>query len=580
MQLEGNKQARQQLSLAGFLSMLYGGFTEGYIYCPTYDRDAERFKQVFVHVDKLKVLENHILQHAQETDVYLAPGIFREPRVSKDSFAGSNVVWAEFDGNSPDEFKDQPSVIIQSSTDKHTHCYWQLTEPITNAFDLEEINRALTFTMGADASGWDCTQILRPPGTVNHKRGCRVELRLATGEIYNRDSFAAYTAPDRTDEDSIELDHIPDVQDVIFKYPLGTEFKTVFRSNPTEGKRSTAYVYLGYLSAEVGMSDEELYSVLRNFDDRIGKYRAREDRHRRLLDIIERVRLKYPTQLESAYQDSVGRLEIYDVVSFDNSEFAIEWLLPGLLQQAGSMLLSGPPGVGKTQVALNFAFGLAAGSDVLGYRCGLPRRVLFVSCEMGPPDLKYFTSNILRRYEAHKDTLAENLYILPRGEPLYLNTVEGQDALLRMVDATKAEGIIFDSLGSATTKSLTDEEATKGLLDFNDRFRNNTGAFTWFIHHNRKATEANKEPSGLPDVYGSQYITARATSVLSLWPVRKNVLKVRELKIRLAESKDDWYIKRTENLNFELISTEEAKPPKEVKSVNTDTNVNYNRFGI
>jgi len=232
------------------------------------------------------------------------------------------------------------------------------------------------------------------------------------------------------------------------------------------------------------------------------------------------------------------------------------------------MLLVGPPGVGKTQVALNFAYGLATGTDVLNYALDKPRRILFVSCEMGPVDLKVFTDQMTSQFDAEQQALlSENFYVFPHGEPLYLNTVNGQDQLRRMIDVLKIDGFIFDSLGSSTNKSLSDEESTKALFDFNDRFRKEMGVFSWYIHHNRKATENNKEPSGLADVYGSQYITARATSVLSLWPLPQNVLKVRELKKRLAPQEADWYIKReAKHLRFRRATADEAAVVIEKKS--------------
>ena len=195
----------------------------------------------------------------------------------------------------------------------------------------------------------------------------------------------------------------------------------------------------------------------------------------------------------------------------------------------------------------------------MGFDLDSPRRLLFVSCEMGPVDLKVFTDQITGQFDAEQQMLlSENLYVFPHGEPLYINTQKGQDQLIRMADVLKIDGFIFDSLGSATHKSLTDEEATKGLLDFNDRLRKEMGVFSWYIHHNRKATENNKEPSGLADVYGSQYITARATTVLSLWPQPNHILKVRELKKRLAPQEEDWYIKReAQHLRFRRANAEE-----------------------
>jgi hypothetical protein len=549
--------AEPTLSLAGFLSFLYGGFSEGFIYCPTLNRETGEFTQEFASVTRLDSLERHIRKNSAHTDVYLSPAIYSEASAKKEHFKASNVVWCEFDGNAPTDYRLIPSVTVRSSDTGYSHCYWRLVSPLDNAGDLEAINRALAYSLGADKSGWDANQILRPPETHNYKRDLPVGVESVSGTIYTVDDFLIYKAPEHITEESLNLGDIPDVMDVIYKHSLPQEFKDVFTGNYKEGQRSTAYMRVGYLGAEAGCSNEELYSLLNNFDSRVGKYHLRQDRVTRLLDIIERVRLKYPERKDEE-RSTFDALEIYDVISFGNLDIQVEWLLPNLLQQQGSMLLAGPPGVGKTQLALNFAYGLASGTETLGIGAADPCRVLFVSCEMGPVDLKYFTDQMAPRYEEHNELLQENFLILPLGEPLYINTPQGQTQLRRLAETLKLDGIIFDSLGSATTKSLSDEEATRSLLDFNDRFRKDMGVFSWFIHHNRKATENNKEPSGLADIYGSQYITARATTVISLWPQKHGVLKVRELKKRLAPEGPDWYIKRTpQHLGFVKASEED-----------------------
>jgi DNA replication protein DnaC len=572
------------LSLMGFLDFLFRGL-DGYIYSPNMDRETGEFNQIFVKSNNLQRLHDYIKEQSKETDVFLAPAVFSEPKVSKATFAASRVVWTEFDGNAPDVVEPVPSVTVLSSIHGHSHTYWMLDEPVTNGRDLEEVNRAICFSMGADQSAWDSTQILRPPETYNYKRDKPVAIKEVTGAVYNIGDFSKFNAPERLEEDSVKLGDIPEVMDVIYKYPLTQEFKDIFTANPAEGSRSTYLMRVGYLAAEAGCENEEIYTLLRNADLRWKKYTNREDRHRRLLDIIERARIKYPLQLEGEQQDYT--IDVLDIVSFNNLEVSVDWLLPSLLQSGGNMLLVGPPGVGKTQVALNFAYGLSTGRDVLGYKSvdGNPRRVLFISAEMGTVDLKVFISQMNRQYEGDhaQRLLSENFYVLPLGEPMYLNTKVEQDKLKRMCDVLRLDGIIFDSLGSATNKSLSDEESTKGLLDFNDTFRKEMGVFSWFIHHNRKATENNKEPSGLADVYGSQYITARATTVLSLWPIKSNILKVRELKKRLAAEEEDWYIKRTENLQFKRVEEEEIATIITTKSTigkaNADTR-NSNPYGI
>lgn len=546
------------LSLDGFLSFLYGGFDEGYIYAPTLNRETGEFVPVFFGIKRLERLARYIRESSADTDVYLSPAIYESPVPKKENILASNVVWCEFDGNSPKAFDTEPSLIIRSSLEGHTHSYWRLDEPLNNAKDIEDVNRALAYTLNADKSGWDANQILRPPESHNFKRDLPVYVQEVSGAIYNVGAFSTYKAPERLDENSIQFGAIPDVMDVIFKYALGKEFQDVFTSTPAEGSRSTYYMRTGYLGAEAGCSNEELFALLSNFDARVGKYSKREDRVTRLIDIIERVRLKIP---ESS--DTDGSLEEvhehYNIFSFGDLDIKLNWLIPNFLQDQGALLIVGPPGVGKTQLSLNFAYGLASGTETLGLSAGDPRRVLFVSCEMGAVDLKYFTDQMTPRYMEHEELLRENFLIAPRGEPWYINSQKGQDELCRLTESLKLDGIVFDSLGAATPKSLSDDEATKGLLDFLDRYRKNMGVFTWFIHHNRKASENNKEPSGLADVYGSMYITAKSTTVISLWPSKHGLLKVRELKKRLAPEAPDWYIKRTPTaLGFTKASDSEA----------------------
>ncbi len=541
------------LTLSGFLHSLFDGL-EGYAYCPTLDRETGQFKRVFVKVpNQIERLERYIREESEKTDVYLAPAVFSAPKATKECFKASNVLWCEFDGNAPTVLDPEPSIRVKSSITGHEHHYYKLDETVDDAFILEGLNRGLTFTLGADKSGWDCTQILRPPESFNHKRQATVTVVSSTDQIFNVGDFSKYKAPDRLDEDSIKLGSVPDVMDVIYSYALGTEFKDIFTSKPKEGTRSTYMMQVGYLSAEAGVSNEEMYALLFNADDRWGKYKDREDRHRRLVDIIERVRIKFP--LKGSESVDTEPIEIYDIISFGNAVKAPDWLLPSLLQQQGNMLVSGPPGVGKTQFALNFAYGLTTGSDVLGYAPPSPQKILFISAEMGGPDLKVFTDQMLRQYtEDQHELLRNNFFVLPLGEPMYLNTSKEQDKLCRLTEALKLDGIIFDSLGSALSKPLTDEEAVKSFMTFNEKFRNYFGAFTWYIHHNRKGNDTNRNPSELQDVYGSMYIAARATTILTLWPVQPNVLRVKEVKIRLAPQGPDWYVKRTSNLGFTRIA--------------------------
>jgi hypothetical protein len=309
---------------------------------------------------------------------------------------------------------------------------------------------------------------------------------------------------------------------------------------------------LGYYLAEMGMSDAEMFSVLRNADDRWKKFAHRRDRDQRLFDLIARTRLKFPEEINL---EDPNVLPVYGFQSFLNTEVSIEWMIPGLLEKQGYLLLTGPAGVGKTQFSLRFAMNMALGRQYLGMEIERPMRVLFISCEMGHPALKLFSETMTSTMDTTDlTTLESNLFVVPLGEPFYLDNEKGQQRFEELLQAIRPDVFIFDSIGSSTSGELATESVVKTVMDFNDRVRNKHGVASWFIHHNRKATSDNKKPNKLSDVYGNQYLVNRATTVYCLWPNGFDI-EVVPLKKRLAALEEPWHINRTPDLDFHKKST-------------------------
>jgi hypothetical protein len=176
------------------------------------------------------------------------------------------------------------------------------------------------------------------------------------------------------------------------------------------------------------------------------------------------------------------------------------------------------------------------------------------SLEMGHASLKLFLSKMA---EALTDDelliLEENFLLVPLGEALYLDSPEGQQRMVEIIESHVPDGIIIDSVGSTSTGQVSDETTVKKLMDFNDKIRNRFGMFTWWIHHNRKSQADNKKPNKMADVYGNQYLVNRATSVYCLWPNTRGVIEVIPLKKRLAEIESSWKVQRLSDLTFTTI---------------------------
>lgn len=532
-----------------FFEFLYGEQT-GYVYTPTKDGEVWT-KNFFEWPTQVKELVSFCLKETTSKDVYCGPALYNKPTGRKEDIKGSYVLWTEFDGSLPpkEAFGDMPSPTrrIRSSEEGHEHFYWRLDYFEVDVDAIERANRGIAYSLGADTSAWDANQVLRPVSTYNHKRQKPV-LTLSKSDVqHSVDVFSKVPVPPTVVTD-VDDGHLPDALNVVAKYRWESEAFDFFRKvEIPHGRRSHAMMRLAFYCAEMRMSDSEAYSILMNADDRWGKFKGRTDRKRRLLDIINKARLKYPLTVALAEDTPV-----YNFQDFLDVDIQVEWVIPGLLQKAGYLLLSGPPGTGKTQLSLRFAINLALGRDFLGFSAGEPLRILFISMEMGHADLKYFVEQMAETLTAEERvTLKENLFLWPLGHGVMLGEKSGQQKVEALIEEYKPDGVFFDSLGMATTDELTEEGVVKQIMDWCARLRKDTGVFTWILHHNRKAQSTNKKPNKLADVYGSQYITSYATTVLGLWTAGDKI-ELSALKVRLAKLFPSSYIQRLPGLNFSM----------------------------
>lgn len=533
--------------ISEFFDFLYGDQT-GFVYAPTKDGDIWK-KQFFEWPSDRAELISFCLNEAANKDVYCGPALYEKPTGRKEDVKGSYVLWAEFDGSVPpaEAFGDMPSPTrrIRSSEEGHEHFYWRLDYFEVDTGNIERANRGLAYTLGADTSGWDCNQVLRPVSTYNHKRGKPVLTLAKSTSAYSVDLFSKVSTPPQVVSDVNDAD-LPDTLAVVARYKWEAEAFDFFRKTDIPvGRRSHAMMRLAFYCTEMRMSDSEAYSILYNADERWGKFKGRPNRKKMLLDILNKARIKYPLTVAHAEDTAV-----YNFQDFLDVDIQVEWVVPGLLQKAGYLLMSGPPGTGKTQLSLQFAIHLALGRDFLGYSAGEPLRLLFVSMEMGHADLKYFVEQMAEHLtKEEREMLSQNLFIWPLGHGVMLGKPEGQAKVEALIEEFQPVGVFFDSLGMATTDELTEEGIVKQIMDWCARIRKDKNIFAWFLHHNRKAQSTNKKPNKLADVYGSQYITSYATTVLGLWPAGDKI-ELSALKVRLAPLFASTYIQRLPGLNF------------------------------
>lgn len=508
----------------------------GYVYSPIKRTSGEWVQKFFTWPTEKLSLESWLVAESKTSDVYLSSVIYKEKRVSNEAISHSNVVWIEFDGKRELKWTDipEPDAIIQTSSTSHLHCFWR-TEQL-NVQTIEDINRRLTYFLEADGSGWDATQVLRVPDTFNYKHHLPTKLlRLSVNGNHDVAAFDKAPAIEKPPE-VFTYETLLDVDVVLRSNSLSPNLIKLVKSEIViHPNRSDFLMKLGYELAEAGLDPLEIVSCLYLADSRIKKFVGRSDQLKRLSEIASRAIFK---------TEQITFLSVYspqDILSHTNS---LEWIIPGWLHSTGFMIVTGQPGVGKTQFCFDLAYRLSVGSNILNKKIGRPYKVLFFSLEMDVVELQY-----IFKHQAKEFLLTSlwnaNLSVV---SPDWDNDFSSFEKTLQEL---APDVLIIDSISELATDDLKESEA-RTILRWMKKIRKSNNCALIAIHHNRKASDSNKKPRKLSDLYGSYLFGKSTDSVLSLWHEEgRDLLDLDELKVRFSKSKE-YKLNRSENLVFEI----------------------------
>lgn len=389
-------------------------------------------------------------------------------------------------------------------------------------------------------------------------------------KLYSLDDFSSIPSAKQLVTSDLSLGELPTIEQVMKLAKWDRELTEIFDLEADHKKvdpswdRSASMTHFAYTAAELGWSDEQLLVGLQNIDDRWGKYKDRRDRDKRfLIPLIDRARKKVgydspDIEIKSllAGKDSpstADRIRVYGADEFAEADFKVDWQLEGLLSEGGMGLITGYPGVGKTQLAIQLGAQLALGDDQFLRWKNLSgkKKVLFMSLEMGPNGLHAIWRTIVNGYEDEKVALNRNLKVYPIGEPVALDTEPGQRFLADVLEEWKPDLLILDSLQKIISKEATDESAAKALFHYLSTAKARFGCSIIIIHHNRKRpNDAKKHVVSLSDVFGSVYLTTDVDFVLSMDKLGKSTVDVKLLKNRFGPDDTHFQATRDEYLHY------------------------------
>lgn len=569
--------------------------SEGYVYLATKDSNGV-WRKTFAQwpTQKGQVRDYTLRQAAQGKEVYYSPAIWNSKELSHESFKLSNVLWADFDGNAPNNPPGQPITLasaggpgasdsappttipepsskVQSSAPGHEHWYWELNEPITDPNKLENLNRTLALDLGSDISVWNASRVLRPPETTNFGYGKEERKGKHYPVIVEETSERKYSADNFKETQDFrpllksKLGEIPSIQDVLAQYTWKHEFYELFKSDMAQGDRSGAMMKVAYYAAEAGFPAEAIYSILLDCDDRWGKYKNRTDKEQRLTDIVDRAIAKHPTAVADltfaglvGEPNGSGGIDLkshYTLPDFMATEIRIDWILDGLLSAGGYGIIAGQPGIGKTQLALRLCEATATGSNFLEFwrqpkENSRARRTMFLSLEMAFAELQEFFKTMGNTF---MQTHRENFIIAPVGEMVPFDKDEGRKYIERLMDEVRPEVLVVDSLANAVTGKLTDDDTMGMFNQYVAKLRQQYGCAVVFVHHNRKSQDKRFVSKDLDDLYGSRFLSKDAQFVFMVYRNIKDaheVVRLNPAKVRFIGSPGEFLLQHEPSLNF------------------------------
>ncbi len=135
-------------------------------------------------------------ENAAGRDVYICAHALATPQRRKANALPLWALYADLDHDRLPASVPPPSLIVETSPGRW-QAWWFLSSPVLPARG-ETLNKRLAIAAGADMSGWDLGQLLRPPGTVNRKRTpdmSSVRTVHEGGDVYDPDDLDRILPP-------------------------------------------------------------------------------------------------------------------------------------------------------------------------------------------------------------------------------------------------------------------------------------------------------------------------------------------------------------------------------------------------
>lgn len=451
-------------------------------------------------------------------------------------------LWADLDSVTPAELVRmgvRPTILWESSPGRY-QCLWQLKEELRPKVQ-SQLNRLLSYKVDADRGGWDLTQVLRPPGTQNHKYSEPVVVsyiwddgpKWSTKKLYRL--AKSLPEPVGAPRPALDLDSVggsrPIEKAVIRdQVKMPARARRLLNTPPdhvVEGERSSRLWELECLLAEAGYSAEEMFDLIwptpwnKWKELNTGDERLTADIQKALRRVAGRAKQTRSKRVEEATEqqddtpksDTPRPLPLVAYADFLSASLeAPRWMIEDIWGAHSHGFIGGEPKTSKSTLAFAMGVAVASGRPFLGqYPVRTSGPVLVIQEENAP----WMVQDRLRKIARHSGLIKPSDYeqvvsddpavlaskitrlAFPDEIPLYLLNNYGWDitdyddreALEAAIQAIRPAMVIFDPLYLiAGATNLNSQQEIQPLLKWFLYLRYTYNCAVVVVHHMSKAS--------------------------------------------------------------------------------------------
>lgn len=273
-----------------FLQLIFGEH-EGFLFISTKESPSDTeitIHKAFKYPESLPTVRTYLKMRDDE-DVYFSPMLFGVPRRRGMSVTYTPALYADTDTFPVEQYHIAPSFNIETSPGRHASL-WLLDRN----YDPEAVataSRAIALThassengkqTGVDTGGWDLTQLLRMPNSVNLKYMVKgkytgytqaypvfLDESISPGTIYSLEEITTTydpanlpAMPARADMDMPDEESLPELKDVLRRVMASRSLSALYEKKPGVNEdRSQVLYHFICECLRSGLTAEETFVV-------------------------------------------------------------------------------------------------------------------------------------------------------------------------------------------------------------------------------------------------------------------------------------------------------------------------------